>query len=446
METKYFYKKFFVMYILLVLQNVLSLSVNLSDNIMLGGYSEAALSGVTAVNQIQFIFQQMLNAVGDGAVILGTQYWGKRDTVAIKRITAVSIRFALGIAVFMFLAASLFPQGILKIFTSQEVIIQEGVRYLSIIKYTYLFFAVTTTMLALLRSIEVVKIAFYLSFSTLVINCCINYVLIYGQFGAPEMGVRGAAIGTLTARLVECTVVLWYVMKKEKALKFHFRDYLHIDKLLMKDYLKLTIPLFCIQSMWGINTALQTAILGHMTSRAIAANSAASNLFLMVKSTAVGAASAASVFIGKAVGEGSVDTVKAYAKRLQILFVVIGVVSGTALFWLKGPILSLYALSADTKKLADTFLVILSVICVCMSYQMPTNDGIIKGGGNAMYVVKLNLISIWGIVIPLSAVMAFVFHASPAVVVWCLNADQIFKCIPAFFKANYGGWIRKLTR
>ncbi len=182
-----------------------------------------------------------------------------------------------------------------------------------------------------------------------------------------------------------------------------------------------------------------------MTAAAIAANSAASTLFLMVKSAAVGAASSASVIIGKAIGTGDMAKVHEYARKLQKRFVVIGLLSGVLLYFLRIPVLSLYDLSPETMEMANTFLIILSVICVGMSYQMPTNNGIIRGGGNALFVVKMDLISIWAIVLPLSFVMAFVVKASPAVVVCCLNADQIFKCVPAYLKSHYGKWIRKLV-
>ena len=201
-----------------------------------------------------------------------------------------------------------------------------------------------------------------------------------------------------------------------------------------------------VQGLWGLNTAMQTVILGHMTAGAIAANSAASTLFMLVKSTAVGAASTASVIIGKTIGTGDIPKVKEYSKTLQRMFLIIGILSGILLFFIRIPILGFYDLSAETKEMANTFLIILSVVCVGMSYQMPTNNGIIRGGGNAMFVVKMDLISIWGIVIPLSFIMAFVVKASPAVVVCCLNADQIFKCVPAYLESHYGNWIRKLTR
>lgn len=441
-----FYRKFLSIYVALVLQNVVTLSVNLADNMMLGSYSETALSGVAAVNQIQFIYQQLLMALGDGLVIFCSQYWGKRQTEPMKKIAATAMHAGLLIAVLLFALVSFFPCQAVGIFTTEESIIREGVSYLSIIRFTYLFFAVTQILLATLRSVEVVKIAFYLSVMTFFVNCGINYVLIYGHFGAPEMGAAGAAIGTLAARVTELTVLIIYIIKKEKQLHLSVRSYLQHDRVLSGDYFRVTAPMLVVQGLWGVNTALQTVILGHMTAAAIAANSVASTIFMMVKSMAVGAASTASIIIGNTIGTGDIGLVKKYSGKLQRIFVVIGLVSGLLLFLIRVPILQLYDLSAATKEMANTFLIILSVVVIGMSYQMPTNNGIIRGGGNAMFVVKMDLISIWGIVIPLSFIMAFVVKASPAVVVCCLNADQLFKCIPAFLESHYGNWIRKLTR
>lgn len=445
-KDKEFYKSFFTLSITLVLQNVITLSVNLADNMMLGAYSEISLSGVAAVNQIQFVYQQIVTAFGEGMVIFCSQYWGKKQTEPMKKIAAIAMHAALAVAALLFVLVSIFPYQALGIFTTDTAIVEEGVRYLSILRFSYPFFAVTLLLLAVLRSVEIVKIALYLSVMTFCVNCGINYVLIYGNFGAPELGVAGAAIGTLAARVLECTVLILFIAKKERRLCLCFRDYLKFNPDYLKDYVKITAPMLVVQGLWGANTALQTVILGHMTAAAIAANSVASTLFLMVKSMAVGASSAASVLIGKTIGAGDLGKVKEYSKTLQKLFVLIGIAGGILLFFLRVPILNFYDLSEGTKAMADQFLIILSVVFVGMSYQMPTNNGIIRGGGDAMYVVKMDIISIWMIVLPLSFFMAFVVKASPAVVVCCLNADQIFKCIPAFLKANYGNWVRKLTR
>ena len=442
---KNFYRNFLKLCSMLVLQNVVTLSVNLADNIMLGAFSETALSGVTTVNQVQFVFQQLLMALGDGLVILGSQYWGKKETKPVRKISAWAMCTGIFIALILFILASFFPRQLLGLFTTDQTIIEAGLSYLAIIRFTYFFFAVTQILLATLRCVEIAGIAFGLSVMTLIINCSINWILIYGHFGAPRMGAAGAAVGTLTARIAEICVLITYISKKQSWIGIRIQDYLQADWKFGRKYYKVVCPLLVIQGLWGVNTALQTAILGHMTAAAIAANSAASNLFLMVKSAAVGAASAASVTMGKTIGSGDLKLAKLYSKKLQKLFVVMGIICGVLLFFIRIPVLSLYQFSPETREMANTFLMILSVVMVGMSYQMPTNGGIIRGSGSIAYSMKVDLISTWAIVIPLSMFMAFVVKASPAIVVCCLNADQIFKCVPAFLKCNYGHWIKTMT-
>ncbi len=434
------------MFIVLVLQNVITLSVNLADNLMLGAYSESALSGAAAVNQIQFVYQMILLAFGEGIVVLGTQYFGKGDMNPIKKVSSIAMRFGLFTAVLLFVLVTLFPGQAIAIFTTDEAIITAGTAYLKIVRFTYLFFAVTQILLATLRSTGIVHIALRLSLLSLVVNCCINYTLIYGRFGFPELGISGAAVGTLTARILEVFALLLFIRRKEKRLDLKLRDYLNFDRTLLKDYVRLMAPLLFVNSMWGFNNAMQNAILGHMTARAIAANSVASTLFLLVKSGAQGAAGTASFFIGKTIGEGNMDKLKSYAKTMQVMFVFVGLLAGILLFLIRIPILSLYNLEPETKALANQFLLILSVIVVTMSYQMPTNSGIIKAGGATKYCMVLDLVSIWCIVLPMAFLLAFVFRASPVAVVCMLNADQVFKGIPAFIKVNYGKWAYKLTR
>lgn len=445
-DSKKFYRTFFSIYIIIVLQNVVTISVNLIDNVMLGAYNETALSGAAAANQIQFVYQQLLAALGDGLVIFCSQYWGKKQTDLMKKIASAAMHGAIGIAVLLFVLVSFWPDQIIGLFTVDQEIIEEGVEYLNVIRFSYLFFAVTQILLATLRSVETVKIAFQLSVIAFCINCGINYILIFGRFGAPEMGIRGAAVGTLFARIFELAVLLVYVNKKEKKMKLSLWDYLSTDNKLRKKYIKVTVPMLVVQGLWGINTALQTVVLGHMTASAIAANSASSTLFLVIKSLASGASAAAAVIIGKMIGKGDLGIVKEYARRFQRIFLMIGVCSGVFLFCLRIPFLSLYDLRPETMEMTNTFLIILCFVAVGMAYQMPVNNGIIRGGGNVGFVVKMDLISIWLIVLPFSIFMAFAVKASPAVVFCCLNADQIFKCVPAYLEVHYGNWIREMTK
>lgn len=445
-QVKHFYGKFFKLYAVFVLQNVITLCVNLADNMMLGSYGEAALSGSAAVNQIQFIFQQVLTALGECAVMFGSQYWGKRQTGPIKRIGAIAMGAGLLTAVCLFGLMSLFPAPVMRLFTTDPDIIREGVAYIGIIRFTYLLFAVSMILLAILRSVEVVKIGFYLSVVSLLINIAGNYILIYGKFGAPELGIRGAACSTLLARIVELSLLILYIRKKEGVLRLKIKDFLYFDVPLLRHYAKMAAPMLAISGLWGVSTALQTVILGHMTAIAIAANSVASTLFLLMKQASVGAGQTAAVIIGQTIGAGDMKAVKKAAVKLQKVFALIGIVGGVFLFFLRIPILSIYHLSKATRAMTNTFLIILSVIFVGMGYQMPASEGIIRGGGKPQFVMKMNLVSSWLIVLPLSFLLAFYFKASPAAVVWCLNADQIFKCVPVFIEANFGHWIVRLTK
>ncbi len=442
-KDKGFYKNFFVLCITLMLEQAVILSVNLADNVMLGNYSETALSGVAAVNQIQFVLQQIVYGISNGVIVLGCQYFGRRQREPVKKLSIIGFYTEMIVAFALFAAVAAYPNYALKIFTDDTAVINEGVKYINIIKYTYPVFACTAIMLASLRIMQCVKIALTVSVISLCINCSVNYMLIFGHFGMPEMGVRGAAVGTLAARIAECVIVFCFIKLKFRKVKIC--RYLKPDKTLAKDYYKVCMPIILSSLMWGVSNAVQTVILGHMDTSAMAAYSISSTLFLLLKAASVGAASAASVIIGQEIGRGGAR-IKEYSKSLQFIFICIGVVLGISLFILKNPILKLYNISDKTRYLASVFFVIQSVVITTMSYQMPVNTGIIRGGGDTKYVMILDFISIWCIVVPLSLYMAFGLRASAIAVVCCLNSDQVFKCIPAAIYVNFCNWQKKLTR
>ncbi|MCQ2430170.1 MAG: MATE family efflux transporter [Clostridia bacterium] len=445
-RDKEFYRRFFSIWAVLVLHNVITLGVNLADNVMIGAYSETAMAGVSAVNQIQFVFYQLLLGMGDAIVVLGSQYWGGKQPKAIKRFFPGALLLSGGISLLLFAAGCFFPETMVRIFTDDEEILAAGVEYLRIMKWSYLFFALTSVFLSLLRSVETVRIGFIVSLSTLLVNVSLNYLLIEGHFGFPAWGVTGAAVATLAARVVELVIVMVYLLAFDRKLRWRPADAVRANGTLVRDFVKLSGPFLLTSLMFGVATALQTAILGHMDDSAIAANSVASTLYQTVKVAIVGAASAAAILIGTAIGSGRMDRIKSYAKTLQLMFLGIGVCTSGILFALRLPILSLYKLTPDTYKMASDFILVLCVTGFGTAYQMPTNVGIIRGGGDAEFVMKDDLISIWGIVIPLSFLAAFVFKWPPIVVISCLNADQVFKCIPACIHVHRWTWMKKLTR
>ena len=218
-HDKNFYAALFPLLIIISLQNLISYSVNMADNIMLGAYSQNALSGAALVNQVFFLIQQAAVVIGDGLVVIASQYWGQKRMEPIRQITGMVLKIAFCLGIFLILLCSLFPGAILGFFTSDTAILSEAGSYLQIIKYTFLLYLVTQVLLSALRSVETVRIAFVISCVSLVVNVSINYTLIYGRFGFPELGIRGAAIGTMISRCLEFLIVFIYVIKIDKKLR-----------------------------------------------------------------------------------------------------------------------------------------------------------------------------------------------------------------------------------
>ena len=441
-----FYKTFLRLCVALMLEQAVILSVNLADNLMLGTYSQAALSGVAAVNQIQFVYQQLVYGIGNALIVLGSQYWGQRRLGEIRSIAAIGVRLEITLALILLTLVSIFPEGALRIFTNQPEYVAEGVAYLKIIRFSYLFFALTAVLLSTMRVVESVKIALRVSVLSLIINVGINYLLIGGHLGAPEMGARGAAIGTLTARVVEFIVVVAYVLR-DKKLGLRLRDMLGRNAGLARDFIRVSLPTLGAAFLWGIANAMQTVILGHMDEYAIAAQSISNTVFLLLKVTSVGAASAASVLIGKTVGEGDMDRLKQYSRTLQLIFIGIGIAEGAIMLLIRIPLLGVYAgtIARETYDLANAYMLIQAVVLVVMSYQMPVNTGIIRGGGDTRFVLILDTVAI-STFIPLAWLGGLVWHWPAIAVIICVNIDQFLKCFPAFFRVNSYKWVRKLTR
>ncbi len=444
-KDKYFYKTFFSLFGVVALQNLIVFSVNLADSIMLGSYSETAMSGVSLANQIQFLLHMFVNGAANGLVVISSQYWGKKQTEPIKKVFSAAFFAGIIMSAALMTAVLISPEGILGILSDEVHIVSEGARYIRIMAYSYIIFAVTNILIALMRSIEVVKIGFYTSVLALIFNVSLNYTLIFGNFGFPEMGVEGAAVATLISRIVEFAAVIVYVFVIDKRLKLRIRDIAKIEKSYVKDYIKAGLPLMGSGGSWGVAMTVQTAIIGRLGAAAIGANAVTAPLFQVVSVLYASSGNASSVLIGKTVGENDIPRVKKYAVKLQILYLVIGIVSCTILQLSRDTIISFYDVTAETAALAVVFINILSVTVIGSSYEAPCLCGIVSGGGDTKFVFKNDIIFMWCMVLPLAFLSAFVFNWPVPVTFFILKSDQIAKCFVAIPKVNRFRWIKVLT-
>lgn len=210
-DWKQFYKQVFAFIIPMALQNLINVGVTAADVMMLGRVGENVLSGSSLAGQIQFIMTMILFGTTSGMTILAAQYWGKRDTRSIEKIMGMGMTVGVGTALLFFLAAQICPEALMKIYISEPEVIVEGVKYLCIVSFSYVFIAMTQVYLYIMRSIERVVIATVVYSTSLGVNVVLNALLIFGLFGFPKMGIEGAAVATLTARIVEFGIVIWYL-------------------------------------------------------------------------------------------------------------------------------------------------------------------------------------------------------------------------------------------
>ena len=355
------------------------------------------------------------------------------------------MKLGLLIGAIIVLLCILIPTPLLRIFTNDPAIIEQGRDYLSLIQWTFLLFIISQLLIAALRSVEIVNISFYISIVSLIVNAGINYVLIFGKFGFPEMGIRGAAIGTLIARIIELLIVVIYILKKEDKVHFFSQGFWTKDVSLRKDYTKVYLPIMCSQVLWGISVPMQTAILGHLSADAIAANSVATTFYQYLKVVVLAMSSVSAVMIGNAIGKGDMERIKSDGRTLSVIDVAIGLVLAIALFLLRRPLLSIYDLTPTAMVMADHLMTIMSLVMIGMSYQMPVSFGIIQGGGDTKFTMKMNMICTWLIVMPLSFLSAFTLKWPVEAVVLVIQSDQIFKGIPTFIKFRGYKWMKKLT-
>lgn len=449
LHDKTFYRTFAILTLSLALQNLLTYSVNLTDNIMLGRFSQDALSGASLCNQLQFFLQMLVQGVGESVVVLGARYWGKKDLKPIPDIIGAGLRFGVSIAAVLFVLALLFPTQIIRLMTNDPVIMEQAVQYLQIICFTYVIFALTNMLTASLRSIGIVKIGYIISASTLCINICLNYVLIYGHFGAPALGVRGAAIATLVSRTVELLIVIWFLKFREHTLRLNWRKLLFIDTSYIKDYIHVSLPMLVTQTMWGASSIIQTAILGNMENAAmvVPANSISVLVFQILSVVGYGAASAAAIMTGRTLGEGHKERIDQTAFTFQIMFCIIGVFTGLIILLSRGPVLQIYnTLSPEAAELTRQFITVLAITSVGTCYQMAADCGILRAGGDTRFAMWNNLVFVWLICLPCAALSAFVFHFSPVVVFFCLKMEQLGKCPVIFLRVRSKKWIKQITR
>ena len=431
---KDFYKNVFSLVVPMALQNLINVGVTAADVVMLGKVSEKVLSGASLAGQIQYIMVLFLFGLTSGATVLTAQYWGKGDKTTIEKILALGIRSAVIVTAIFTVAAFAIPASLMRIFTNDPQVIAEGVKYLRIVACSYIIMGITNVYLYVMRSIERVIVATVVYLVSFLCNVLFNAIFIFGLFGFPALGIR------------ELILVCGYAKIYNKDVKFRVHYFLHQDKLLVKDFLVYSLPVVLNEVMWGLGTSANTAVLGHMGSSAVAANSVAQVARQLATVVSFGLSSATAIYLGKTIGEKKFNHARAYAKRFIILSVVMGVIGGALILIASPVVISFLSLSAAARYYLKMMFYVMSYFVIAQAFNTTMVVGIFRSGGDTKFGLIMDVSTMWGCSILLGALAAFVFHWSVPAVYVLLMSDELIKVPITSIRYRSFKWLKDVTR
>ena len=445
-NKKSFYKSVLLLIIPLALQNLINVGVTAADVFMLGRVSEEALSGASLGGQVQFIMMLIFFGLTSGASVLTAQYWGKKDMSAIEKVLGIALKIALVISILFTVVTFLFARPIMNIYSSDALVIEEGIKYLKIVCFSYTFFGVTMIYLNTMRSLERVVISTAVYAISLLINVVLNAVFIFGLLGFPAMGVEGAAIATLIARISEFVIVIIYDRCFNKVLKFKISFLFAKDKMLFRDFIVFSIPVVINELMWGLGTSTNTGILGNLGKSVSAASSVAQTTRQLATVVSFGIASAAAIILGKTIGENKEKLAKVYGKRFIVMSVISGIAGALVILLVRPILLNVLDFQSMTKEYMSMMMYVLAVFVIGQAINTTIIVGVLRAGGDTKFGLFLDVGIMWGVSILLGFLAAFVFKLPVHIVYMLLMSDEIIKIPISLWRFRTYKWLKNITR
>lgn len=445
LKNKSFYTRTLRLMAPVILQQLITVGVNFMDNLMIGGFGETQISAAAFGNQFYSMFQFICMGLGSGAVVLSAQFWGRKEIDPMRRVAAIAMRLALCLCAAFTLVSVAFPQVIMGIFTHESAVIAVGTPYMRLIGLTFLLSGLSSTATYLLRSTGKVNIPLIGSAGAFFINIFFNWVFIFGKLGAPRLELVGAAVGTILARVFEFCFVFGYFVFRDKNFGFRPRHFFLAGGELWGQYFKFGLPVLVSDTLLGVSLALTTVIIGHMGEEAAAASAMILSEVNLVDVVNMGMAGASAVVIGNTIGEGDIPRAKREGNTYMLLSLFMGLLLIIPLRLLEGPYFSMYNIAEHTQTMAHSMLM---YVCLWMPIQAnayASSKGILRGGGDSTFLLFADSALVWLFSLPVGALAAFVWNASPVLVYVILRIQFPLKGIVCFIRYATGKWIKVIS-
>lgn len=440
-----FYPQIIKLVVPIVIQNLLSAAVNSADVVMLNYVGQSSISAVSLAANYASILFMVYYGLGTGASMLSAQYWGKKDLQAIRVVEGIALRFSILISL-CFSAFALFaPELMMRIFTNDAELITIGAGYLRVMSLTYFCWGIIEVYLSVLRSIGRVTASMALNILAFTLNIFLNAVFIFGLFGAPKLGATGVAIATATSRVAELAgCILISLFSKDVKLKL---SYMFIrNKLLFKDFLRLSLPALGNDISWGVAFSMYSVILGHLGTDAVAANSLVTVVRNFGTVLCFGTASAGGILLGNVMGENDMERAKVYASKIVKLTIITGAIGG-ALILIATPFVMHFADLTDTAMHYLKYMLLINTYYV-MGAAVNTTliAGVFRAGGDSRFGLICDTVDMWCYAVPLGFIAAFALKLPVLAVYFLLCTDEFVKWPWVIRHYRSQKWLKNITR
>jgi putative MATE family efflux protein len=444
-RDKVFFRAMLALAVPVAFQQLITASLNMIDVLMVGQLGEASVAALGLANQIFFLLILFLFGTTSGMAIFTAQYWGKGDIENVRKVLGICLVLAVSTATLFSLAARTVPERLMSFYTTDPEVIKLGSSYLRIVGLSYVLMAVSVSYISVLRSITLVATTVIVSVCALILKTILGYSLIFGRFGLPALGVRGAAIGTASGWAFECIVLLIVVYALKTPLAANPLTFFRFDRAFLLKVLRTSMPATINEVIWSFGITTYNAVYAHISTDAIAAVNINATIEELMFVLFIGLGNACSVMVGNKIGEQDKDTAFEYSRRFTVLAVFISVLGGVFVFFIRGFVVTLYDLSPVAAYNLRNIMLVYSLSAWLRVFNFMLFIGALRAGGDTRYAMFTELFSIWLIGVPAALIGGFVLHYPVYIVYAMVLLEEAAKAIIIFRRYLSRKWIHDLV-
>lgn len=439
-----FYKSAMAIIVPVVIQNLINQGVNMMDTVMVGRLGEVAISASSLANQFYTIFTFLCMGISAAGLVLASQYWGAGDKATVRRVYDLCMQLVLLIGTLFAVPCAVIPEKIMRLYIDDAEVIFEGARYLRVTALVFLPHGLSLVMSQIVRSTGNARLGLYISCLSFVVNIAANYVFIFGKLGFPAMGVMGAALGTLCARLVEFTVCVFYMLRIEDKLHYRLGGIVKLPKLkLLDEFRRLGMPAIISDTILGLCASVISMILGRMGREIVSAYSIVNVMDRMCSIATMSVASASSVMIGHSVGFGDFEKAQKQGYSFTLMSMVFGLFAAMLVLLLGTPAVDLFKIEPSTRGIAIIMMRSSAIVVFFQAIQSALSKGILRGGGDTKFLMIADIAFQILASIPLGYLVGVVWQWPVFWVLIALRIDYIIKSVWLIGRLRSGKWIHK---